>query len=356
MAGVSLPSAENLLSKRVQEMVVNGEQPPHLYICRDDGDEADHQDVAASQLASIPIIDLGVVSESTTNKHVDELNKLHSALSSWGCFQAIGHGISSAFLDSIRQVAKEFFEQPMESKTKYAKGVDEVQGYGADPVPEEGQPLDWSDRLFLDVYPLHKRQPRFWPQTPTSFRYILEEYTVKMKTFTEVVSKAMAKSLKLEEDCFLDQFGERAELQARFNYYSCCERPDLVLGLKPHADGTGYTIILQDDVQSLQVSKDGHWFTVPTISNALLVLLGDQMEIMTNGIYKSPLHRVLSNSKKERLSLVMSYSPESNKEIGPEERLINEETPRVYRNVKNYGATHMEHYQRGQRALRSIRV
>ena len=110
-------------------------------------------------------------------------------------------------------------------------------------------------------------------------RCILEEYTVKMKKFTEVVSKAMAKSLKLEEDCFLNQFGEKAELQARFNYYSCCERPDLVLGLKPHADGTGYTIILQDDVQSLQVSKDGHWFTVPAISNALLVLLGDQMEV-----------------------------------------------------------------------------
>lgn len=87
--------------------------------------------------------------------------------------QAIGHGISSAFLDSIRQVTKEFFEQPKESKNKYAKRVDEVQGYGADPVPEVGQPLDWSDRLFLDVYPLHKRQPRFWPQTPTSFRFLI---------------------------------------------------------------------------------------------------------------------------------------------------------------------------------------
>ena len=87
MAGVSLLPAENLLSKRVQEMVANGEQPPHLYICRDDGKEADHQDVPASQLDSIPIVDLGVVSESTADKQVDELHKLHAALSSWGCFQ-----------------------------------------------------------------------------------------------------------------------------------------------------------------------------------------------------------------------------------------------------------------------------
>ena len=110
-------------------------------------------------------------------------------------------------------------------------------------------------------------------------RDVLEEYTVKMKTFTEIVSKAMAKSLSLEENCFLNQFGERGPLQARFNYYSRCERPDLILGLKPHSDGSGYTIILQDDVEGLQVHKDGKWYTVPTISHALLVLIGDQMEV-----------------------------------------------------------------------------
>ena len=94
----------------------------------------------------------------------------------------------------------------------------------------------------------------------------------------------MAKSLNLEENCFLNQFGEEAVLQARFNYYSCCQMPDLVLGLKPHADGSGYTIILQDDVEGLQVHKDGKWFTVPTIPHALLVLMGDQMEVYLDNL------------------------------------------------------------------------
>lgn len=97
--------------------------------------------------------------------------------------------------------------------------------------------------------------------------------------FTETVSKAMAKSLSLDENCFLNQFGERGPLQARFNYYSCCQRPDLVLGLKAHADGSGYTIILQDDVEGLQILRDEHWYTVPTVSHALLVLMADQMEV-----------------------------------------------------------------------------
>lgn len=86
--------------------------------------------------------------------------------------QAIGHGISSSFLDKIRQVTKEFFKQPMEEKRKLAKKNSEFEGYGADPAPEEGQPLDWSDRLYLEVYPEDKRNYSLWPENPKSFRCV----------------------------------------------------------------------------------------------------------------------------------------------------------------------------------------
>lgn len=85
-------------------------------------------------------------------------------------FQAIGHGIPSSFLDEIRQVTTEFFEQPMDEKKKYSKGVEDVQGYGGDPTPEEGQFLDWQDRLFLTSYPEYLRDTKFWPESPKSFR------------------------------------------------------------------------------------------------------------------------------------------------------------------------------------------
>ncbi|KAM4100518.1 hypothetical protein ACB094_05G073400 [Castanea mollissima] len=352
MAGVSIPTADVLLSRRVQEMVLKGEEPPPLYICRG----GDTEDVS-SALSSIPVIDLSLLSSSATIcEQEEELQKLKSALSSWGCFQAIGHGISTSFLDEIRQVTRDFFQQPMEEKKKIAKGVKDFEGYGADPVPEEGQSLDWSDRLFVHVYPEDTRKSKFWPESPAAFRDVLEEYTVKMKTFTETVSKAMAKSLSLEENCFLNQFGERGLLKARFNYYSCCERPDLILGLKPHADGSGYTIILQDDVEGLQVHKDGKWYTVPTISHALFVLMGDQMEIMTNGLFKSPVHRVLTNTERERISVAMFYTPERKKEIGPEEGLVNQERPKLFKKVKDYADTYWEYYQRGMRALHVAKV
>uniref|UniRef100_A0A7C8ZYY5 Codeine 3-O-demethylase n=1 Tax=Opuntia streptacantha TaxID=393608 RepID=A0A7C8ZYY5_OPUST len=161
-------SAEKLLAKRVQDMVLQGEedQLPSPYVCRkkDQYEDDDH----AVNLAPIPIIDLN-------QAHVDpeELQSLKLALCSWGCFQAIGHGISSSLLNNIREVGKGFFEQPMEEKSKYAKKVEEFEGYGGDPPPEEGQPLDWQDRLSLDVYPHHRRKLHLWPENPSSFRSFL---------------------------------------------------------------------------------------------------------------------------------------------------------------------------------------
>ncbi|GFP79681.1 protein srg1 [Phtheirospermum japonicum] len=221
-----------------------------------------------------------------------------------------------------------FYDSQRRRRTSTQKTVTEFQGYGADPVPEEGQSLDWSDRIFLNLVPKDQRNYKYWPQIPTSFKKTLEGYTEYMKNVTENTSKSMARSLHLNESCFLKQFGERAEFQGRFNYYSPCTRPDLVLGLKAHADGSGYTVLLQDE-SGLQILNDGKWYTVPKKpEHALLVLMGDQMEIMSNGIFKSPVHMVLSDSKSDRVSVAVFYTPEVGKEIGPEEGLIDAEAPR----------------------------
>ncbi|KAL6974068.1 hypothetical protein U1Q18_028250, partial [Sarracenia purpurea var. burkii] len=172
---------------------------------------------------------------------------------------------------------------------------------------------------------------------------------MKIKYVLDLLFKAIAKSLNLEEGSFLNQFGQQAPLNLRINFYPPCPRPDQVLGLKPHSDKSGVTVLLQDEVvEGLHVLKDDQWFRVPIIPHALLVNVGDQMQIMTNGIIKSPLHRVVTNPEKLRISVVVSNEPEPEKEIGPVEGLIDEERPRLYRNVRNYGAINFECFQKGE--------
>ena len=69
-------------------------------------------------------------------------------------------------------------------------------------------------------------------------------------------------------------------MYTRFNLYPVCPRPNVILGLKPHADGSTITFLLQDkEVEGLQVLKDDQWVGVPIIPQALLINLGDQSEV-----------------------------------------------------------------------------
>ncbi|GJV78089.1 non-heme dioxygenase N-terminal domain-containing protein, partial [Tanacetum coccineum] len=109
---------------------------------------------------------------------------------------------------------------------------------------------------------------------------VLDEYSSKIGLINKVVLKALARSLNLEDDCFLNQYGTTAKMHARFNYYPPCRWVDNVFGLKPHADGTAITVLLQDkEIEGLQLLKDGQWVGVPIVRDALTINVGDQIEV-----------------------------------------------------------------------------
>ncbi|XP_077222996.1 protein SRG1-like isoform X1 [Tasmannia lanceolata] len=273
--------------------------------------------------------------------------------------EALGHGISSSLLDEVGQLARDFFNLPMKEKQRYSKiGIggheDGMEAYGNDIVYSEDQILNWNDRLFLLVTPEEERKLDRWPENPSTFRQILHEYSAKMKEVGDFLLKAMAKLLDLEENYFVSRFGEKAKMYVRFNYYPPCSRPDLVLGLTPHSDGRGITILLQDNaVDGLEVLRDGEWVNVPAIPHALLVNLGDQMEIMSNGIFKSPVHRAVTNSEKERVSVAMFFSPDPQTEISPADELVDTMKSRLYKKVKaeDYIQIFLKNYAQGERTI-----
>ncbi|XP_057968836.1 protein SRG1-like [Malania oleifera] len=339
-------------SQTVEELFMNNEELPENYIHKDSKGFMD----ASPSSMEIPVIDLGLLISSSPT--VEELEKFRAALSSWGCFQAINHGMTDSFLDEVQEVSKQFFALPMEEKKKYSRTENAIEGYGSDMVLSEDQILDWTDRLYLLVNPQDQRKLEFWPKNPENFREILAEYTIKLKQMNEALLRAMARSLNLKDDCFVNQCGgEQTVMFTRFNLYPPCPRPDCVLGLKPHADGSAMTILLPDrEVEGLQFWKDVQWVRVPIIPHAFLINVGDQMEIMSNGLIKSPVHRVITNSERERMSLAMFCAPGSDKEIGPVEGLITEARPRLYKTVKNYVDSYFQYFQKGLRPIDAVKI
>eukprot|EP00257_Ricinus_communis_P023797 XP_015583880.1 protein SRG1 isoform X1 [Ricinus communis] len=233
----------------VQELSNNGEEPSAKFF--HNGNDAGISDVSVP-LIEIPVVDIGLLTSPSTKK--GELQKLQLALTSWGCFQVINHGM---ILDKMREVGKKFFGLPMEKKQKYSREADSIEGYGNDMIISEHQTLDWTDRLYLTLSPDDQRQLKFWPENPQAFRETLHQFFMKSEQINEILLKAMAMSLDIGENCFLEQYGEQPLVTARFNYYPPCPRPNQILGVKPHADASAITILLQDkEVEGLQFLKD----------------------------------------------------------------------------------------------------
>ncbi|KAK9060696.1 hypothetical protein SSX86_021402 [Deinandra increscens subsp. villosa] len=352
-------SQDSLPTKTAQQMSMDGDEPPSKYIINNNYTDKFGPLETSPPFAQVPIIDIGCfLSSSKQYGQQIELAKLRSALTTWGCFQAVNHGLSGSYLDNIRQVIKQFFELPLEEKRNYFRETGSVEGYGNDMTYSENQVQDWCDRLFLRILPEDQRKLRFWPKNPLNLRETIDEYTKNIKSISVVIFKAMAKSLDLEEDCFSKHFTEERDvLQGRFILYPPCATPDQVFGLKAHSDRSGITLLLQDPgVEGLQVLNDGKWYMVPVIHDAIFVNLGDQMQIMSNGIFKSPVHRVVTNREKGRISVAMFTEPEAEKEIGPVDALVDERRPRVYKTVKDYAAFNHECFQKGVVALDAVKL
>lgn len=104
---------------------------------------------------------------------------------------------------------------------------------------------------------------------------------MKQKPVIEQFFKAMARSLELEENCFLEMHGQNARIDTRFNMYPPCPRPDKVIGAKPHGDGSAFTLLLTDkNVEGLQFLKDGKWYKAPIVPDSILINVGDLMEVI----------------------------------------------------------------------------
>lgn len=84
----------------------------------------------------------------------------------------------------------------------------------------------------------------------------------------------------MEDDVFEKMFGEVVQA-IRMNYYPTCSRPDLVMGMSPHSDGSALTVLQQakGSPVGLQILKDNTWLPVEPIPNALVINIGDTIEV-----------------------------------------------------------------------------
>ncbi|KVI03312.1 protein SRG1-like [Cynara cardunculus var. scolymus] len=279
----------------------------------------------SSSLCEVPVIDMHHLLSKDSTTH--ELEKLHLACKDWGFFQMINHGISCSLVEKLKEEIQEFFKLPMEEKSKFWQKAGDFEGFGQIFVVSEEQKLDWADLFTLLTLPRHFRKPHLFPNLPLPFRDALEAYSAEMKNISLTTLIFIANALKMEVEDMKILYDEGTQFM-RMNYYPPCPEPEQVIGLSPHSDPLGITFLLQiNEVQGLEIKKDGNWVPVKPLPNSFIVNIGDHMEILSNGIYKSIEHRATVNLEKERLSIATFLGPKLDGDLGPAPSLITSDTP-----------------------------
>ena len=107
---------------------------------------------------------------------------------------------------------------------------------------------------------------------------------MKQHLLVEKFYKAIARSLGLKDNRLREMCGENAAMETRFNMYPPCPRPGKVLGIKPRADGSAFTLLLPEkNVEGLQFFRDGKWYKAPLLRDKILINVGDN-DIINHGI------------------------------------------------------------------------
>ncbi|XP_030441750.2 flavonol synthase 1-like [Syzygium oleosum] len=282
---------------------------------------------------TVPVISL-------SQPHHALVCEIHKACREWGSFLVTDHGIPPELVRRLQEVGREFFRLPQEEKEKYANDPSRgnFEGYGTKMTKNHDEKVEWVDYFFHLMHPPCKVRHEIWPQHPPSYREVTEKYNKEILRVTEVLLELISEGLGLEKNVLKASLGgDQMELEMKINLYPPCPQPQLALGVEPHTDMSALTILVPNEVPGLQAWKDGYWYAVDYLPNALFFHVGDQIEVLSNGKYKSVLHRSLVNKEKTRMSWAVfcAHPPPQEVLIGPLPGLINDQNPAKY-STKTY--------------------
>ncbi|XP_050229598.1 leucoanthocyanidin dioxygenase [Mercurialis annua] len=291
----------------------------------------------------VPIIDLKEIDSEDIEIKQKCRDKLVEAAKEWGVMHLINHGISVELMGRVKKAGEGFFSLPVEEKERYSNDQNsgKIQGYGSKLANSASGQLEWEDYFFHLVYPEDKRDLSIWPNTPTDYIEVTSEYARKLRALATKIMSILSLGLGLEEQR-LEKEVDELQLQMKINYYPKCPQPELALGVEAHTDISALTFILHNMVPGLQLFYQSKWVTAKCIQNSIIMHIGDTIEILSNGKYKSILHRGLVNKEKVRISWAVFCEPPKEKIIlKPLLDVVTEKEPAMF--PPRTFAQHIEH-------------
>ncbi|KAF5735485.1 putative 1-aminocyclopropane-1-carboxylate oxidase [Tripterygium wilfordii] len=268
---------------------------------------------------AIPVIDFSKLNGSPEER-AKVLAQIANGCQEWGFFQLANHGISEELLERVKKVCSDCFHGEREGEFKNSGPVKKLNELAEKKSGEKLDNVDWED-----VFTLADNNE--WPSKTSGFKETMTEYRAELKKLAEKLMEVMDENLGLEKGYIKKAFnggdGDKAFFGTKVSHYPPCPHPELVNGLRAHTDAGGVILLFQDDkVGGLQILKDGEWIDVQPLPNTIVINTGDQIEVLSNGKYKSTWHRVLATPDGNRRSIASFYNPGFEAIIAPAPELM----------------------------------
>ncbi|KAK8684124.1 hypothetical protein V6N13_040157 [Hibiscus sabdariffa] len=226
---------------------------------------------------AVPVIDF---SKLNGDDRARTLGQIANACQEWGFFQLVNHGIPVELLERVKKVSSEFYKLEREENFNKSKGMELL-----DKSVESLENSDWEDVVTL-------LDDNEWPSNTPGFQETMKEYRFELKRLAEKVMQVMDENLGLPKGYINKAFndgdgdGENAFFGTKVSHYPPSPHPE-----KP-------------------------------LPNAIVINTGDQIEVLSNGQYKSAWHRVLSSVDGNRRSIASFYNPSLKATIAPAPQLV----------------------------------
>ncbi|KAL6194802.1 hypothetical protein ACLB2K_035877 [Fragaria x ananassa] len=264
---------------------------------------------------SIPVVDLS----ENNSRRAEVIDQVRRAAETYGFFQVVNHGVPQRVMEEIMEATRTFHELPKEVKAEYY-GRDMVRKvkYYSSANMYELMYANWRDTMQLNT-----TVEDFDPQEiPPILRDITMEYSEHAQKLGVTLFELLSEALGLKPDHLINLDCAKGHMILN-HYYPPCPEPDLTMGTNQHSDFDFLTILLQDQIGGLQVLHQNKWINVTPVLGALIINIGDLLQLISNGKFNSVKHRVVSKKEGPRISVAYFFV-----------HLSRENTPRVYEPIK----------------------
>lgn len=279
-------------------------------------------------MSSLPVIDVSGLAGSKAERNAVAV-QIAAACRAHGFFYATGHGVAPALVHRLETLSREFFALDEATKMRWRMALAGRAWRGYFPLGGEltsGRP-DWKEGLYLgtelpDDHPLvvaktpvHGRN--LFPEVE-GFRQTILDYMAAVTALGHRLLEGIALSLGLAPSYFHERY--TADPLVLFRLFNYPTRPpaseEVQWGVGEHTDYGLLTILWQDGIGGLQVHTPEGWVEAAPVPDSFVINIGDMLDRMTGGLYRSTPHRVVRNtSGRDRLSFPLFFDPDFNARV-----------------------------------------